>query len=138
MSYRQRTPPIYSQRRPTGVPQLRRELLTFRSEWLQGYDRAMGEIVKLSKAGWKTDLAKTALMESQAKKMIANLEKAGFETRFIPAADWLGEKIGFLVYKPKPGAEAPVNVAELAKAGAKPKHEPKPKTVTLPPTEELE
>lgn len=129
MPYKNRPPPTYSQPKYSPAPQYRRELQTFRSEWLQGYDKAMFKVHQLTKQGWRLN-SKTALTESQAKKMISDLEKEGFETRFIPAATWIGQKIGFLMVKLKPERVKPAGQqAQLHET-----QKPKTSKVKLPPT----
>jgi len=74
------------------------EAYSYKERWFRDYREGLPKIREELGKGYllRTTLA---LTESQAKRLSQNIEG---ETKFIPISEWRGEKVGFLLYKPKP------------------------------------
>jgi len=75
---------------------------SYKERWFRDYRAALPKVREAIQQGYllRTTLS---LTESQANRLAQNIEG---ETKFIPISEWGGEKVGFLLYKPKPVPKA--------------------------------
>ena len=72
------------------------EIYDYRDKWFKDYQASLPKIREMLEKGYRLRLTQ-ALTESQAERLSADITG---ETKFIPVSEWMGKKVGFLLYKP--------------------------------------
>jgi hypothetical protein len=97
----------------SGYRQLRRSAVgpnahaKFREDWDKGLDAAMAQIKKLRSEGWIVDENRT-WMRNQVSPVKKDFEFQGFDTETIPIANWAGEDVVFVAFRPHKAEPEPV------------------------------
>lgn len=124
MSYRSRRKLTYLR----NVKHLPSANYSFRSAWDSGVEAALARVEELGAQGWTVDVERGTMTGGQADRFAFHMESHGYEVTRVPVADWGGEPIQFVAYKPRPEAEGTVPPP--------PTHEePKPQRKVLTPME---
>jgi len=94
MSYRKRARNTYSMPKRTISPSTQTQ---FQSDFNKGYDQALEKATSLEKDGW--NFSPVTLMQSKADEKMANFKSEGYDVDFIPVAEWMGEKMGIVLFR---------------------------------------
>jgi hypothetical protein len=101
MSYRSRRKLTYLR----NVKHLPAANYSFRSAWDSGVEAALLRVEELGAQGWTVDVERGTMTGGQADRFASHMEDHGYEVTRVPVADWEGEPIQFVAYKPRPEAE---------------------------------
>jgi len=102
----------------SGYRQLRRSVVgpnthaKFREDWDKGLDAAMAQIKKLRSEGWIVDDNRT-WMRNQVSPVKRDFENQGFDTETIPIANWAGEDVVFVAFRPRKAEPTPTPTASV-------------------------
>jgi len=101
----------------SGYRQLRRSTVgpnahtKFREDWDKGLDAATVQIKKLRSEGWIVDENRT-WMQNQVSPIKRDFENQGFDTETIPIANWAGEDVVFVAFRPHKPEPTPTPTSE--------------------------
>lgn len=90
----------------------------FHSDFEKGYEDALTKAQTMEKDGW--NFSPVTMMQEKAEEKMARFKSEGYEVEFVPVANWMGAKMGIMLFRErpqkqtsKPAAPSPSSSASL-------------------------
>ena len=130
MSYRKQGTKQYQMRRPANRSFLSVTYLSpsqqanFRKDWDKGLDEAEERIKRMREEGWNVETRRTWI--GVPDRLKSDMAREGFDMETVPIANWEGEDIVFVAFRPKMAPVVPPIQPQSAAQSAPLRTDPNP------------